>query len=119
MIGKLAMTLSNWSETWGTHPHERELDYPCTRLIPAPDGAYYRGLTIHADPAVIFRWLRQLRVAPYSYDWIDNLGRTSPRELTPGLDELAVGQEFMRDFELADFAQDQHITLRVKPASVI
>jgi len=42
-----------------------------------------------------------MRIAPYSYDGIDNLGCESPRVLIPGLDELAIGQKVMIG-ELAD-----------------
>jgi hypothetical protein len=106
--------MASLSHTWGTDSHERIFTYPCDQIIPCPDGAFYRGVTIQAQPRVVFRWLCQMRVAPYSYDWIDNLGRQSPRQLTPGLEELAIGQEVMRDFELVDFARDQHLTLRFK-----
>ena len=58
-----------------------------------------------------------MRVAPYSYDFIDNRGRQSPRELTPGLEKLAIGQDVMTIFELADFERDQHLTIRIKPNS--
>jgi len=58
-----------------------------------------------------------MRVAPYSYDWIDNGGRESPRALTPALEDLAVGQDVMEIFQLADFARDQHLTLRIKANS--
>jgi hypothetical protein len=51
-----------------------------------------------------------LKAAPYSYDWLDNFGRQSPRTLTPGLERLAVGQHVMMLFELVEFEIDRHIT---------
>jgi hypothetical protein len=109
--------MTSVSQTWGTEAHERELIYPCDRLIPQPEAALFRGVTINAPAEIVFRWLCQMRVAPYSYDWIDNGGRQSPRELTPGLDNLAVGQDVMRIFNLVDFESERQLTLRVKPRS--
>ena len=105
------------SHTWGTTPGERRLAFPCDRFIPNPDDAVFRGVTIDAPAEIVFRWLCQMRVAPYSYDWIDNGGRQSPRELTPGLDSLAVGQDVMRIFKLVDFEPEHQLTLRMKPGS--
>jgi hypothetical protein len=102
---------------WGTSPEERQISYPCDRLIRHPDDSLYRGVNIGAPPQIVFRWLCQMRVAPYSYDWIDNGGRQSPSELIPGLDDLALGQKVMEIFQLADFARDQHLTIRIKPDS--
>jgi hypothetical protein len=102
------------AETWGTDAAERTLPFPCDRYVDQPDGVYFRGITVHASPAALFRWLCQMRVAPYSYDWIDNGGRRSPRTLTPGMDALAIGQSMMRIFTLVDFARDRHVTLRIK-----
>ena len=105
------------SETWGTTPDERWRPFPGDDLILQPDAELYRGITINTLPATVFRRLCQLRTAPYSYDWIDNFGRQSPRELTPGLDILAVGQDVMRIFNLVAFEQDRQLTIRVKPHS--
>jgi hypothetical protein len=74
-------------------------------------------VTIQASPAIVFRWLCQMRAAPYSYDWIDNGGRQSPRELAPGLENLEVGQNVMRIFDLVDFERDRYLTIRVKPGT--
>ena len=38
-------------------------------------------------------WVAQVRLGPYSYDWIDICGRRSPRDLA-GLPEPQVGDRF-------------------------
>lgn len=100
--------------TWGTTPEERARAFPCDALLPGANAACWRGVTIAATPPIVFRWLCQLRAAPYSYDWIDNLGRRSPQTLTPGLDSLAAGQSVMTIFDLASFERDVHLTLRLR-----
>jgi hypothetical protein len=109
--------VSSWRdvvETWGSTAAERQGVYPCDELLLDPDAAYFRAVHVRAPAGVAFRWLCQLRVAPYSYDWIDNSGRRSPRHLTPGLEELAVGQPVMRIFDLVAFDPGRHLTLRLR-----
>ena len=96
---------------WGSTAAERASAFACDHHLDAPDDELFRAIDVAAPPPVVFRWLCQLRVAPYSYDLIDNGGRTSPRELTPGLDELEVGQRVMRIFELVEFEPGRHLTL--------
>lgn len=105
------------SETWGTTAGERRLLFPCDNLISDHNAELYRGVSIAASPRTVFRWLCQLRVAPYSYDWIDNGGQKSPQSLTPGLDDLEVGQEVMQIFALLGFEIDKHLTLILKQRS--
>lgn len=104
-------------EHWHVTASEVVAEYPCDRLA---DGVatrpLTRGIDIDAPVAVTFRWLCQLRAAPYSYDWIDNRGRQSPRTLTPGLDRLAPGQSFGIGL-LVRSASNRHITLRATPAA--
>src|SRR5205823_1921105 len=102
--------------TWGSTPAERAAAFPCDRHLASADEAFFRAIDVDAPAAVVFRWLCQLRVAPYSYDWVDNFGRQSPRQLTPGLDNLQRGQTVMGGFELVDFERDRHLTAVTRPS---
>lgn len=110
--------------TWGVTQSERNAELPCDDLM--PDAVRLdRAISIDASPPIVFAWLCQLRVAPYSYDLLDNTGRRSPRTRTKELTDLAVGQPFVRIygrtyvFELASFATDQHITLKPRQGSAM
>ena len=104
------------ASTWGSTAAERGRPFPCDGLVAEPAATLFRAVDVAAPPAVVFRWLCQLRVAPYSYDWIDNFGRQSPPQLTPGLDDLQRGQTVMGVFELVDFERDRHLTAVTRPS---
>lgn len=95
---------------WGATEAECGDPLPCDELRP---GALHadRAISIDAPPSLVYAWLCQLRVAPYSYDLLDRWGHPSPRRRDPQFVELEVGQHFMTHFELTSFALDRHITL--------
>lgn len=97
------------AERWGTTTAERKSRYPCEAYATKPYRRYLRAVDVDVDPAVTFRWLCQLKIAPYSYDWIDQLGRRSPRTLTPGAGQLEIGQRFMIA-RIVEFELGRHIT---------
>lgn len=105
------------SEAWGTAPDERALLFPCDHFMPQRDAEFFRGVTIEAEPEVIFSWLCQMRIAPYSYDLIDNGGRRSPPRLIAGLENLELHQTVMQIFDLIAFVRNRHLTIRMKPHS--
>jgi hypothetical protein len=80
-------------DRWGVTHEEIALRYPCDDLVPDPAFRAWRGVTARAKPDLVWQWVAQIRLAPYSYDWIDNLGRRSPQELR-GLPDPVVGEPF-------------------------
>jgi hypothetical protein len=89
------------------------------RLVGHDGPVVSRAVTVRAEPHVVFRWLCQLRVAPYSFDVVDNLGRRSPRTLTPGLESLEAGQRFATIFTLVDWVPDEMVALEItEPAGI-
>ena len=80
-------------DQWGVSAEEVSRRYPCDDFVPAPDLQAWRGVTVRASCSDVWRWVAQIRLAPYSFDWIDNLGRRSPQELRH-LAEPTVGEHF-------------------------
>jgi hypothetical protein len=92
---------------WGATPDERQRPYPADTALPGPVLQLTRAVGVSASTEVTWRWLCQVAVAPYSYDWIDNRGHRSPRELTPGADRLELGQTMALVFRLVEL-EDGH-----------
>ncbi|MCW2844437.1 MAG: hypothetical protein JWN22_2353 [Nocardioides sp.] len=95
---------------WGATPEDLARPYPADTALDGPVLALTRAIAVDAPQELTWRWLCQIAVAPYSYDWIDNLGRQSPRTLTPGADRLRVGQTMAVVFELVSFDEPHQWT---------
>src|SRR3954447_3949711 len=104
------MALARVLDSWGATDDDLRRPLPCDGLLVDAPVVLHRAVDVAAPPDLLFRWLCQLRTAPYSYDLVDNLGRRSPQRLTPGLDRLVVGQPAMRVFHLASFARPEQLT---------
>ncbi|WP_433018826.1 hypothetical protein [Kribbella sp. CA-294648] len=95
---------------WGATETEVLADYPCTGRLSGPVIAVHRAVDVAAPAEVTFRWLCQLKHGTYSYRLLGG----SPKVLTAGADDLAVGQEMMI-FRLVDFASGEHLTGETSP----
>src|SRR5690348_2635704 len=80
-------------DRWGVTGSEVLRPYPCDAFVAAPTLKAWRGVHIEACAEAVWPWLGQVRLAPYSYDWIDKLGRRSPQVLA-GLPEPQPGGHF-------------------------
>lgn len=108
-------------ERWGVTDQEVARHYPCDDFVPSPVLQLWRGVSVDAAPAQVWPWLCQIQLAPYSYDWVDNLGRRSPRELR-GLPDPQPGEPFSRmGGKLAvgrvlSIAREDHLTATIMGA---
>jgi hypothetical protein len=117
--------------TWGSTPEERLMSFPCDRYISSSDEAYFRAIDVKAPMQILFRWLCQLKVGSYSYDWLDHLERMffkvqesipahpSPKQLLPSVENLALGQRVMGIFKLVEFEQNRHLTIVIDDKQAI
>jgi hypothetical protein len=80
-------------DRWGVSDDETARAYPCDDFVDSPTLQAWRGVRVQAPSYAVWPWVAQVRLAPYSYDWIDNRGRRSPRELA-GLREPRAGDQF-------------------------
>ena len=109
--------------TWGSTAEERLMPFPCDQYIENSDEAYFRAINVKAPTQILFRWLCQLKVGSYSYDWIDRLERVffpvqdsisdppSPKKLLASVENLAPEQRVMGVFKLVEFEENRHLTI--------
>lgn len=96
-------------DRWGVTDAETRRRYGCDAFVSDPTLEAWRGVTVHAPPDAVWARVRQVRIAPYSYDVVDNLGRRSPRELRD-VPEPVPGDPFTRAF-----GRDQGRVVAVDP----
>jgi hypothetical protein len=100
---------------WGATADEAAERYRCDELMPDARARLLRAVGTTAAPETVYRWLCQLRAAPYSYDWLDNFGRRSPRQLLDWTEPLEPGVPVMTIFTLESFTPGRELTLRIRP----
>ncbi len=108
----------------GARPDEVVARTPADDLVAVPRARWVRAASSRAAPDRVWRWLCQLTVAPYSYDLVDNWQRPSsaprrlptvrrsPRVLTPGADDVRVGQRLLVLFVVDSVTTGAELTLR-------
>ena len=99
---------------WNATDEEWRASYPCDKYVKGPQQVFMRAIGVEARAEVLFRWVCQVKVAPYSYDMLDNWFRRSPRQLTPGAEKLETGQAFLVG-PIVEFEQNRHITVVYDP----
>jgi len=117
-----------WHVRWGATDAEVSASMPGDDLLGSAPFTATRAITIDAAPADVWPWLVQVgfgRAGFYSYDWVDNLGRSSARELLPQYQrphrgDLAAPMAALADERTAftvDVAHEPHVLVWAKPDS--
>lgn len=84
-----------WQLRWGATDAEVARPMAGDDLVQSPTFNATRAVTVAASADEIWPWLVQIgfgRAGWYSYDWVDNLGRPSARQIIPALQHLEIGQ---------------------------
>jgi hypothetical protein len=83
-----------WHLRWGATDEEVAESLPGDDLVRRPNFNATRAVTIDALPEEVWPWIVQIgfgRAGWYSYDWLDNLGRSSAKRIIPELQHIEVG----------------------------
>ena len=102
---------------WGATPDEVATRWPCDDLHPDATARLLRAVDVEAPAGLVDAWLGNLRLAPYSYDLLDNLGRRSPRRLATHLPPVAVGDRVAGIFDVVDVAPGRGLTAATRSGS--
>jgi hypothetical protein len=61
-------------DRWGVTDSEILRSCPCDNFVVSPALRAWRGVRVEALTEAVWPWVAQVRLAPYSYEWIDNRG---------------------------------------------
>lgn len=81
---------------WGATPEEINGPLAGDHVVPNATLVATRSITLAASPETVFSWIQQMGFGKggwYSYDFIDNLGRTSAMRIFPEWQNLQPGDE--------------------------
>ncbi len=108
------------TERWRTLPHEPSMPMPGDELISRPAMSATRAVVIDAPPDDVYQWFAQMgpgRAGWYSYDWIDNRGVESAREINPEWVVTAPGASMGGmagiGFDIVDAEPGRHLVITV------
>ena len=108
-----------WQLRWGATDAEVGRSLPGDDLLKVPTFNATRAITIDARTENVWSWLVQVGVKRggwYSYDLLDNLGRSSARSIIPSLQNIGVGDVLAIS---PDGKQGMHVIALDPPRSMI
>jgi hypothetical protein len=103
-----------WQHRWGATAGEVARPMPGDGILAADAPSTTRAITIGVPAHQVWPWLAQLgygRAGWYSYDWLDNDGQPSARQIHPEWQHLRAGDQILMmpgsGFDVAE-VQDGH-----------
>ncbi len=118
------LVIRPWHLRWGATDEEAHRSMPGDDLVPNPDIAFTRAITISAPPQAVWPWLAQMgyrRAGWYSYDRFDNDGIHVHR-IIPELQTLNVGDVMLTGpeggFRVEAIDPGRMLVLKIDRASV-
>lgn len=97
LLGAYALVVRPRMLRWGATNEEIDHAYPGAELIPEGQRSATMAVTIEAPPARVWPWLVQMgtdRGGWYSWDRLDNWGRSSTDRIHPEWQQISVGDRF-------------------------
>jgi hypothetical protein len=88
------LAFRRWHQRWGATDAEVSAKLPGDDMLTSAGFTATRAITIAATPSQVWPWLLQVgfgRAGFYSYDLLDNLGRTSATQILPEFQSPLLG----------------------------
>ncbi len=122
LVGAYALVVRPRMLRWGATDEEVDRAYPGADLIPDGERSATMAVTIDAPPARVWPWLVQMgtdRGGWYSWDRLDNWGRSSVERIHPEWQEISLGDRLAgtpdgsQSWEVAALEPERFLGLRM------